>query len=793
MNVFYLVHVTGTDTGISGIPRVVKNLARELVSMQGLRVIPASWSKDREALVHTEQKLLDNLARYGGPVLTAASEACKPIEPAGGDWLLVPEAPHLASHDPNYPSVLIDRVIGFARSAGLRVAVVFHDIMPLTHRFGRVRRLAFADMVSEPDRSADGERQRLRFAIFAHALALVDLVLPVSRASGDLLAAWLVQQGHDAKRLPPIAPVLLPEEVQATSRVVPHRSGRRDDGPIEFLTVGTVCTHKNQLAAMAAFQRLIDRRPDLDIRLNVAGAVAPDIAVSASQLAKRSRGRIVLHGHLPDGRLDAMWDSSRATVFISLAEGYGLPVAESLWRGKPCLCSNEGSILEIAAAGGCLPVDARDLDEIGKGLETLATNAERYDGLLQEIAARRFRSWRQYAGEIVGRLIASGEGGLQTSPAPEVAREPIHGADGPRNAMLTLSSADLVVPSVYTADRERPIRYNGAIRFEHQADGDIQEDVLFYGPYVWLPAGRYAFTLDGEISGELDIALTAAQGLEKIAWVPLTSFADPIVIDLPEPVDNFEIVGHRTPSLERLVLRGAMVEYQAGATAKTEARASERPREETEKPGALGDRPMSAPASPASVCGRDDDGRPVRFPCTISPEKMRVHEAYGAGARNLLRAGSAIAFRVKDHGRVAEDTLFFGPYFSLEPGDYTIRIDGELQGRLRLRLTQKFASETLVDMVVSSFKETIRLKLTSPAEKFEIVGDRLGDTQSVTLRAVEIAREPASQDRGFDPDSCGRFSRQGRTGENEASADAGLPQPPSGLAIANAKIAGTAA
>ena len=53
---------------------------------------------------------------------------------------------------------------------------------------------------------------------------------------------------------------------------------------------------------MAAFQRLIERRPDLDLRLNVVGLVAPDVAVAASQLAKRSKGRIVLHGLLADDR-----------------------------------------------------------------------------------------------------------------------------------------------------------------------------------------------------------------------------------------------------------------------------------------------------------------------------------------------------------------------------------------------------------------------------------------------------------------------------------------------------------
>ena len=196
MKVHYFVHLTGTDAGISGIPRVVKNLGRELALFPDVQLVPVMWSKDREAIVHIEQKLLDNLARYGGPQLTASPEARSPVRPEAGDWLLIPEAPHLGSHDPDYPSLLIDRPIGFARAVGLRVAAVCHDIMPLTHQFGRARRRAFADMVCDADRGDEGERQRLRFAVYAHALALADLVLPVSRTSGDLLADWLIRHGH---------------------------------------------------------------------------------------------------------------------------------------------------------------------------------------------------------------------------------------------------------------------------------------------------------------------------------------------------------------------------------------------------------------------------------------------------------------------------------------------------------------------------------------------------------------------------------------------------------------------
>jgi hypothetical protein len=100
---------------------------------------------------------------------------------------------------------------------------------------------------------------------------------------------------------------------------------------------------------------------------------------------------------------------------------------------------------------------------------------------------------------------------------------------------------------------------------------------------------------------------------------------------------------------------------------------------------------------------------------------------------------------VKDHGRIGENNLFFGPYLGLEPGDYTIRINGNLEGRLRLRLTQKFASECLLETIVKSFEDPIRLRLTGPAEKFEIIGDRVDDTGSMTLRAIEIVRETAEQ------------------------------------------------
>ena len=185
MKIYYFIHVTGTDTGISGIPRVVKSLARELLSLDGVQLVPACWNHRQNTLIRAEQKLLDNLSRHAGPKLRESTQAREPVAPGAGDWLLVAEVPHLHSYDRDYPSISIDEPIGWARRHGLKVAVVLHDLLPRTHPEGGNGVRLFSDMLLG-DADA-GESQRMRFTGYAHALALSDIVLPVSQASGSLL------------------------------------------------------------------------------------------------------------------------------------------------------------------------------------------------------------------------------------------------------------------------------------------------------------------------------------------------------------------------------------------------------------------------------------------------------------------------------------------------------------------------------------------------------------------------------------------------------------------------------
>ena len=59
MRLYYFVHITGTDIGISGIPRVVKGLGRELKTRADVELVPVRWCHKRRAIVHAERQFAE--------------------------------------------------------------------------------------------------------------------------------------------------------------------------------------------------------------------------------------------------------------------------------------------------------------------------------------------------------------------------------------------------------------------------------------------------------------------------------------------------------------------------------------------------------------------------------------------------------------------------------------------------------------------------------------------------------------------------------------------------------------
>lgn len=103
-----------------------------------------------------------------------------------------------------------------------------------------------------------------------------------------------------------------------------------------------------------------------------------DTAALVGQLGIANRVRFL--GHVAEEELPALYRGAHATLFVSLMEGFGLPVIESMSAGTPVLTSTAGPLPEVAG-GAALCVDPHDVNAIANGLETLVADSDRYHAL----------------------------------------------------------------------------------------------------------------------------------------------------------------------------------------------------------------------------------------------------------------------------------------------------------------------------------------------------------------------------------------------------------------------------
>jgi glycosyltransferase involved in cell wall biosynthesis len=173
-----------------------------------------------------------------------------------------------------------------------------------------------------------------------------------------------------------------------------------------IVLVSTLEPRKNHIRLLRAFQTLQARRPELPLRLVLIGnryAAAPEIAEQV-QAATRRDSSVEWLSTIDDARLAVEFKNCSFTVYPSLVEGYGLPIVESLWMGRPCLVHNSGVMREIAGPGGCLTVDMTDPESITLALERMATDPALLARLRREASEREIKTWQDYAAELAGRL-----------------------------------------------------------------------------------------------------------------------------------------------------------------------------------------------------------------------------------------------------------------------------------------------------------------------------------------------------------------------------------------------------
>ena len=240
---------------------------------------------------------------------------------------------------------------------------------------------------------------------FANNLSAVkhfDRVATISDAARDEYRGWRSMLTSVGLPGPEVETVSLPFErtalpVGATDAL----EGLSDPaaGPL-VVCVGSHEPRKNHLAVLQSAEVLW--REGLAFQLLFVGGNAWASGYFAAAVAElRNHGRAVETVEaLTDELLWEAYREARFTVFPSLNEGFGLPIAESLSAGTPVVTSGYGSMAAIADGRGGVLVDPRDDRSVADGMRRLLTD----DALVVELEAQTrllpVRDWDDYAREL---------------------------------------------------------------------------------------------------------------------------------------------------------------------------------------------------------------------------------------------------------------------------------------------------------------------------------------------------------------------------------------------------------
>jgi glycosyltransferase involved in cell wall biosynthesis len=239
---------------------------------------------------------------------------------------------------------------------------------------------------------------------FAHqltALRHMDRLAAISDTTRVEFEGWRTMLTAIGLEGPQVAAVPLAVEAHEPDEAEVAAARRRHVIPTVplVLCVGSHEPRKNHLAVLHAAELLWRR--GLEFSLLFVGPTSwggHRFRLRLNDLAAAGR-QVQALNEVADPELWALYRLARCTVFPSLSEGYGLPVAESLASGTPVVTTRYGSMADIAAGGGALLVDPRDTGSLAEALAALLTDDALHRRLSSEARARPVCSWDDYAGE----------------------------------------------------------------------------------------------------------------------------------------------------------------------------------------------------------------------------------------------------------------------------------------------------------------------------------------------------------------------------------------------------------
>jgi glycosyltransferase involved in cell wall biosynthesis len=373
------------DPANSGVIRVTRMICRTM--QEYLDPMFVVWDDDTSQYIFPTEDGYQQLGEFNGPKKTASSV----VSPNDNK---IPLAAMLGNTQPIPTWILLTETVmerrghlirRFAKEHGISTAAIFYDAIPIIH----------PELCKDPIiRENHGDYMR--------GLADVDAVFPISQFSSDCLRSF-----WDENRLVGggIHPVLIAGNFSGDRPV----NVDPEEKPVKvmILCVSTLEPRKNHRGLIEACLAVQRDHPDLDWSLTLVGnryAGAPEIPDYVEQVQKENP-RVRWTGIADDATLDALYRDSTFTVYPSIIEGFGLPIIESIFYGKPCVTYEQGVMAELAGEGGCITTDVLDLKRFAEDLHSMITDVTLRRTLAEQARKRPVKTWNDYCGQLLDHLL----------------------------------------------------------------------------------------------------------------------------------------------------------------------------------------------------------------------------------------------------------------------------------------------------------------------------------------------------------------------------------------------------